>query len=205
VKTLLCAILVVGALPLAARGQDAASLGKPVRVSVPLWTNSDAAPSGPDTRWNAETVRGPSFQLAVGGEFARFRSSVFNSNNGGLHTSLTYFPKARLGIEGSVVAALGSSSLNGEGSRYLLYTVGPRFALRDYRLQPWVHALAGGLHVMPQTALGQNGFAAQLGGGVDLRLTPRASLRVESDYVRSQVFSTGQNNFQLGAGFVIHF
>jgi len=204
-KSLLCMILVAGVLTPAARGQGVAALDKSFKTPPALWTPSDPAGSGRDVRWDSATIRGPSLQIGVGAEFARFYSSVFNSSNGGVHTSIVYFHKEWLGVEGNVVAAFGGSSLNGEGSRYLLYTVGPRIAWRDSRLQPWVHALVGGLHVFPQTGLGQNGFAAQLGGGVDYRFAPRVSFRVESDYVRSQLFSSGQNSVQLGAGAVLHF
>ena len=55
-------------------------------------------------------------------------------------------------------------------------------------------ALAGGIHVYPQLASGINGFAFQLGGGVDYPWKPLVSFRIESDYVRS-----------LGAGLVFHF
>lgn len=146
-----------------------------------------------------------SFQIGVGYEYVRFRSALFNANLSGLHTSFTYFTKDWLGIEGSVVAAFGSSNFNNESSRLALYTAGPRIAWRRSDLQPWVHALAGGIHVRPQTASGINGFALQLGGGADWLFKPLVSFRVESDYIRSQLFSSGQNSFQIGAGVVLHF
>ncbi len=146
-----------------------------------------------------------SFQLAVGYEYVHFHSALFNANLSGLHTSLTYYRKDWLGIEGSVVAAFGSSTFNNQSSKMALYTAGPRLAWREYKLQPWAHALAGGLHLFPQTALATNGFALQLGGGVDYLFRPLLSFRVKSDYIRSQLYSSGQNSFQVGAGFVFHF
>lgn len=146
-----------------------------------------------------------SFQLAVGYEYVRFHSAPFNANLSGLHTSFTYYRNEWLGIEGNVVAAFGSSTLNNESSKMLLYTVGPRIAWREHNWQPWARALAGGLHLFPQTAFATNGFALQLGGGVDYPFKPLVSFRVESDYIRSQLYSSGQNSFQLGAGFVLHF
>jgi hypothetical protein len=39
----------------------------------------------------------------------------------------------------------------------------------------------------------------QLGGGAEGRLRQRIWLRFEGDYVRSQLYSSGQNNFQTVA------
>lgn len=146
-----------------------------------------------------------SLQIGVGYEYVRFGSAPFKANLNGLHTSFTYFRNDWLGFESSVVAAFGSSTLNNEPSHLALYTVGPHFAWRERTWQPWVHALAGGIRISPQTASGINGLALQLGGGVDFPFKPLVSLRFESDYLRSQLYSSGQNSFQLGAGFVFHF
>lgn len=152
--------------------------------------------SNDDYRW----------QLGVGYEYVRFRSTPFNSNLNGLHTSLTYFASDWIGLEGNVVAAFGSKVFADETSKYLLYTGGPRIAWRQRRWEPWAHALFGGLHVVPQTAMGgKNGFAMQFGAGVDLRFNARLSFRMEGDYVRSMLYSETQNNFQGGAGIVMHF
>ncbi len=145
------------------------------------------------------------WQMGVGYEYFRFRSAPFNANLSGLHTSLTYFRNNWLGFEGNVVAAFGTSTLNNESSKLALYTGGPHLAWRGRTWQPWGHALVGGIHVFPQTASGINGFAFQVGGGVDYRFKPLISLRVESDYVRSQLYSSGQNSFQIGAGLLFHF
>jgi hypothetical protein len=162
-------------------------------------------PPDPQPRRRESSPQSGSLQIGVGYEYVRFRSAPFNANLSGLHTSFTYFRNDWLGFEGSFVAAFGSSTFNNEPSHLALYTVGPRFAWSKRTWQPWVHALAGGIHVFPQTASGTNGFALQLGGGVDVPFKPLVSLRFESDYLRSQLYSSGQNSFQLGAGFVLHF
>jgi hypothetical protein len=41
--------------------------------------------------------------------------------------------------------------------------------------------------------------------GADYGLSPRLSIRLEGDYVRSRLFSDWQNNFQAIAAAVIHF
>ncbi len=54
--------------------------------------------------------------------------------------------------------------------------------------------------MFPQTAFSSNGLAFELGGGVEKRLIQRVWLRFEGDYVRSQLYSAGQNNFQAVGG-----
>jgi len=153
---------------------------------------------------NSEDFR---FQLGLGYQYVRFRSTAFDSNLNGLQVSLSYFLNDWFAVEGNVVAAFGTA-LSNNSAKYLLYTAGGRIAWRGQRRrwEPWGHALVGGLHMIPQTALGgQNGFAFQAGGGVDYRLNPNVSIRAGADYVRSQLYSQSQNNFQGGVGLVIHF
>ncbi|MBS1839669.1 MAG: hypothetical protein JSS69_00605 [Acidobacteria bacterium] len=148
------------------------------------------------------------FQLGVGYTYVRFRSTPFNANLNGLHTSLSYFLNDWFAVEGNVVAAFGTEVFAADRSKYLLYTGGGRIAWRDpkHKYEPWMHGLVGGLHMIPQTALGgKNGFALQAGGGVDVRFNSRLSFRLEGDYVRSQLYSQTQNSFQFGGGAVIHF
>ena len=68
--------------------------------------------------------------------------------------------------------------------------------------RPWAHALVGGVHMWPQTAgNSQWGLALQVGGGADLHWREsRVSFRLEGDFVRSQLYKQGQNNFQFVSG-----
>ena len=178
---------------------------------VPIDLNPQPAPAAP-----APTpapippfghYEGYRFQLGVGYSYFRFRSAPFNSNMSGLQTSLSYFLNDWFAVEGNTIAAFGSSVF-GDRSKALLFTGGARIAWRDSRrrFEPWMHGLIGGLHMLPQTAVGgKTGFAVQAGGGVDYRLSGRASARFGGDYIRSQLYSTSQNNFQIGAGLVINF
>src|SRR6266436_3465731 len=74
-----------------------------------------------------------------------------------------------------------------------------RSAKGKLRLQPFAHALVGAAHIYPRAAFGNNGFAARLGGGAETRLKNQLWLRIEADYVRSQLYSSGQSNFQAVA------
>lgn len=175
-------------------------------IAVPSPVANPAVPQ-PEPKFyygNSEDYR---FQLGIGYEYVRFRSAPFNANLNGLHTSLTYYLNDWFGLEGNMVAAFGTKAF-GDTSKYFLYTGGGRIAWRDSRrrYEPWMHALVGGLHMIPQVAVGgKNGFAFQAGAGVDLRFNSRLSFRAEGDYVRSQLYSQSQNNFQFGGGAVIHF
>src|SRR5882757_3214864 len=59
-----------------------------------------------------------------------------------------------------------------------------------YKLNPW---------------FGLEGNVVSAGGGADWAYNSRVSLRAEGDYVRSTLYSSTQNNFQIGLGAVIHF
>jgi len=147
------------------------------------------------------------WELAAGYEYVHFKAAPFSLNLSGLHTTVTYYFKDWLGVEGSVVSAWGGDVF-GERSKYVTYTGGGRISWgpTTHRWVPWAHALVGGAHVNPQTAgNSKNGFALQAGGGVDWKLFPRVSLRGEGDYVHTQLYHSSQNDYQFGVGFVLHF
>lgn len=148
------------------------------------------------------------FQLSESYTYFRFRSTPFNANLNGLQSSLSYFLNDWFAVEGNVVATFGTKVFSGARSKGLLYTGGGRLAWRGNRrpYEPWMHALIGGLRMLPQTAAGgKNGFAVQVGGGMDYRLSGRAAVRVGGDFVHSQLYSQSQNNFQIAGGLVVNF
>lgn len=165
-----------------------------------------AAPAPPQPSSRSE--EGYSWDLAVGYEYIHFHSAPFNLNLSGLHTDLTYNLNNWIGVEGSLVSAFGGTIFDGERSKYVSYTGGARIigGASHRGFTPWAHALVGGVHVNPQTALGsRNSYAIQAGGGVDWVYNTRVSLRGEADYVRTGLYHGSQNNFQIGLGAVIHF
>jgi hypothetical protein len=164
-----------------------------------------AAPS-PDPRFVYGSREDYRWQLGVAFVWFHFRSSVFNSNEFGMKTTVAYFLNEWLGVEGSVTAAFGGSVGAGQNARIAVYGGGPKFAWRQKRWEPWLHGIFGGAHQGPQTATpGRNSFAMELGGGADYRWNPHVSFRAEADYVRTGFFHQTQNNFQLASGVVIHF
>jgi len=147
------------------------------------------------------------WDLGLGFTWIRFRSSVFNASAVGLKTSLTYNTNEWFGIEGNVSAAFAPEIFGSEHVKLLVYGAGPKISWHRFkRWDPWLHAILGGAHEQPQVAgSGKNTFAMQLGGGADYNVNYRFSGRLEGNYVRTNFFGQTQNNFQLGAGVVLHF
>lgn len=167
----------------------------------------DASPSpSPDPRFIYGGREDFRWQLAIGVDWFRFRSSIFNASAVGIESSVTYFTNEWFGIEGSVTTAFSPVLQNNEHVKLLVYGGGPKVAWRQRSWEPWLHAILGGAHVQPQTAgNSRSAFAVKLGGGADYRFNPRFSGRLEADWVRTTFFSQSQNNFELMGGIVFHF
>jgi len=118
----------------------------------------------------------------------------------------------------TVDEASGISS-SGLGLRLATLTAGTRYIPRigHSPLQPFAQALAGLAHasgtlVGPGTPGAVNAgaaFAANLGGGLDMRVSRRFSLRLaEADYLLTTIHNdtnNHQNNLRISAGVVVRF
>jgi hypothetical protein len=136
------------------------------------------------------------WQLAVGVEFFRFQSNIFNASMVGLNTTVSYYTNDWFALE----------IYDREHVKYFGGAGGIRIGTRKARFEPWGHALVGGGHLQPQTAGNGKGALTFTGGiGLDYRLHARLSLRAEADYLYSQFFKQTQNNFQGVAAVVFHF
>lgn len=169
----------------------------PAVPATPLPKPRFAYGSREDYRW----------QLSLGFAWVRFRSSVFNSNEFGVKTTLTYFLNEWVGVEGSFTGTFGGAVAGtGHDAKLALYGGGPKIAWRQRRWEPWLHGIFGGAHVGPQTtAVGRNSFSIMAGGGADYRWNPHLSYRAEGDYVHTVFFQQNQNSFLLGVAVVVHF
>ena len=167
---------------------------------------ADPSPVPPNPGFNY-TERDYRWELGLGFALVRFRSSPYYATAVGLHASVGYFLNEWIAIEGAVNTAFAPTIYQNEHVKYSSYGAGPRFSLGQHgRLEPWVHALVGGVHVFPQTALGgKNGFELQAGGGADYAFNPRISARIELDYLRTNLFGQSQNSAQGAIGMVVHF
>jgi hypothetical protein len=194
-----------GIVPLPA--VPAATLPVPSLAPVPSAALPEA-PRAPQYGGRSDEL-GYRWDLATGYEYVHFKSAPFSANLSGIHTSIAYSLNEWFALEGSLVAAFGGDDFQaGEMSKYVLYTGGGRILWnrQPHRFSPWTHILVGGAHLNPQIAnSSKNGFAFQAGGGVDWFFNPRLSFRGDADYVRTQLYSDSQNNFQIGLGVVLHF
>jgi opacity protein-like surface antigen len=167
----------------------------------------DASPSpAPDPKFLYGGRDDFRWQLGIGADWIRFRSSIFNASAVGVQTSVTYFTNDWFGIEGNVSTGFAPEIFSKEHVKVLVYGAGPKIAWRERKWEPWLHAIVGGAHEQPQTAgNSKNAFAVEAGGGADYRFNPRFSGRLEADWVRTSFFSQSQNNFELMGGVVFHF
>jgi hypothetical protein len=167
---------------------------------------ADPAPASPKPKFVFGGRDDYRWQLSLGVDWIRFRSSIFNASAVGFHTSATYYTNSWFGFEGSISAAYAPTIFQAEHVKVLLYGGGPKIAWRQRQWEPWLHAIVGGAHEQPQTQKGsRNAFGLQTGGGADYRFNPRFSGRLQADYVYTTFWSQSQNSFQLSAGLVIHF
>jgi opacity protein-like surface antigen len=212
----------VAAVSLAAPAASATSFQPANAIAFSQATSIFAAPVSASPLGNAAPAATPApvpdpkfvyggrddfrWQLAIGADWLRFRSSIFNASAVGIHSSVTYFTNEWFGIEGSVSTAFAPEIYQKEHVKLLVYGGGPKIAWRERRWEPWVHAIVGGAHEMPKTAgNSKNAFAVEVGGGADYRFNPRLSGRLQGDWVHTSFFSQSQNNFQLVGGVVFHF
>jgi outer membrane immunogenic protein len=140
--------------------------------------------------------------------------------NGGSATFGWRIKQSHIALVGDVsVAEAGKISSNSYGLTLSTFTFGARyqFRLAHSPLHPFGQILAGVAHGSGSLVDAQNPsvsnsggtFAGNAGGGVDLSLTHRLSIRlVEADYLAT-TFNNGdndhQNNLRLSSGVVFHF
>ena len=196
--------LEVGMLSSPPRFTPSLDIASPLSAAATEATPSPAP--APDPRFVYGGREDFRWQLAIGVDWLRFRSSIFNASAVGIDSSVTYFTNEWFGIEGNVATGFAPEIFDREHVKLLVYGAGPKIALRQKKWEPWAHAIFGGAHEQPQTAdNSKNAFAVELGGGADYRVNPRFSGRLEADWVRTAFFSQSQNNFKLMAGIVFHF
>ena len=140
------------------------------------------------------------------------------SLNGGNATFAWPVKPGSFALVGDVTVA-DSGALSSSGANLILstFTAGGRYLpkLGHSPVQPFGEALAGFAHAGGSVVSGSNSgnasaaFAANIGGGLDLRASRRFSIRLaEADYLLT-TFDNGsnnhQNNLRMSAGLVIHF
>ena len=166
----------------------------------------------------------PSAELALG--YSYVHSNVPPGGcgcfilNGGNATFAWPIKSSGLALAGDItIAHAGSASSTGDGLTLSTFTAGGRYLphLGHSAWQPFGQVLLGFAHASgalvagssPGSANADAAFAANIGGGLDLRTGSRFSSRlVEADYLLT-TFDNGsnnhQNNLRIGAGLVFRF
>jgi opacity protein-like surface antigen len=178
----------------------------PLVELAPVAAPPEPSPAAPDPKFAYGSRDDYRWQLALGVSLVRFRSSFYYATGVGTHTSLAYFTNEWFAVEGAATTSFAPTVFLNEHVKFVSYGGGPKIAWRARQLEPWAHVIAGGMHVLPQTAgHGQNGFAFQIGGGVDYRFYPHLSVRAEVDWLKTHVFGEWGNSAQANLDLVLHF
>jgi hypothetical protein len=89
------------------------------------------------------------------------------------------------------------------------FLFGPTLTYRTEHVAPFFHALFGGNHINTSIKEGSSGntaFAMAFGGGLDLPVGEHFGVRLaQVDWLRTQHFSTSQNNIRLSTGIMFNF
>jgi hypothetical protein len=177
----------------------------------------DPAPAPPEpTPASGSATRVPvygvlqdfNFQVYGGFTYVHFYELPgITGNLDGFNASLVYYPHAgHFGLDGEFLAVFAPQ--NGVGTTLDGAMGGGRLRISGARgIEIWAHALAGGSHFVPKTPYGgENAFAFEAGGGVDL--TPshrRLAYRVQADLLATYFFGTYQYNPKVSIGLVYKF
>jgi hypothetical protein len=119
----------------------------------------------------------------------------------------TYNLKRWLGATADFGGYYGSPfSLSAHNTSFLF---GPTVSMRTSHFTPFVHALFGVDHASAALfggSVSDTSFAMAIGGGLDVPVKGRFSVRAaQVDWLRSDHFSTSQNNLRLSTGVVFRF
>jgi hypothetical protein len=83
---------------------------------------------------------------------------------------------------------------------------GPRVSVPVGKFTPFGEFFVGVAHIGSSGAFPTNtSWATALGGGLDYRLVRLVAVRAEGDYVRTNFFSTSQNDIRISTGIVFRF
>ena len=143
-------------------------------------------------------------------DWFRFQSSLCDANTLGEKDSGSNFSNDWFAVEGSASGTFLLLTIHGfkkEHAKFVVYGGGPKIAWRQEKWEPWLHAILGGAHALPQTAgNSRNSYSVEAGGGADYYpWNLRVSFRMEADYVLTGFFHQKQNNIQLSSSIVFRF
>ena len=153
-----------------------------------------------------------------------FGYSYYNANVGGQRTSLNgwngsvegkFLPF--IGVVGDFSGYYGSQnfttctvpildcvSINNNFTEHN-YLFGPRASFSIGKIRPFGEVLIGASHIHVNGGGSDTAFATAVGGGIDYKLVRLLALRVQGDYIHTDLFNVPQNNVRISTGLVVHF
>jgi outer membrane protein OmpA-like peptidoglycan-associated protein len=199
-------------------------------------TPSSATQSAPPASLRTSYAAYPKVEVFLGYSYLRGVPTLSPGNrmvslNGG-STSIAFNLNRYLGLVGDFggfdaselqLTGAGANRVADTSGNAFTYMAGPRLSFRKYRVTPFAQALFGGIHASAVTLSNcagalcaslptEDSFAMTAGGGIDLRLHHRISLRlVQAEYMMTNFanLSTGvrdtQNDIRLSSGLVFGF
>lgn len=96
----------------------------------------------------------------------------------------------------------GPANVNSHLDNFL---VGPRVSITVGKVRPFAEALFGFSHVNTNGFGSDTSFATGVGGGIDYYMIHLLGVRVQADYLHSDLFSNPQQNVRVSTGLVLRF
>ena len=105
---------------------------------------------------------------------------------------------------------LCTSDFSGILHNMYTFTAGPQLSIRQDRVTGFAHALFGGAHIREDLVIfnsisdriSSTNFAFLVGGGVEIALSHRFAVRIQPDYLKTEILGRKQNNFRASTGLV---
>jgi opacity protein-like surface antigen len=85
------------------------------------------------------------------------------------------------------------------------YLFGPRASFSIGKVRPFAEVMIGAGHVHVNGGDSDTAFATAVGGGMDYKFYHLLALRVEGDYIHTDLFNIPQNNVRISTGLAFHF
>jgi len=85
------------------------------------------------------------------------------------------------------------------------YLFGPRVSVTVGKIRPFAEFMIGASHIHVNGGDSDTAFATAVGGGVDYRFFHLLGLRLEGDYIHTDLFNVPQNNWRISTGLAFHF
>lgn len=85
------------------------------------------------------------------------------------------------------------------------YLFGPRVSFSVGKVRPFAEVLIGAGHIHINDGNSDTAFATAVGGGLDYKIFHLLALRVQGDYIHTDLFNFPQNNVRISTGLVFRF